>query len=275
MKRMIINAAQKEELRVALVDGQKLFDLNIELPSKEQKKSNIYKGRISRIEPSLDAVFVDYGQDRHGFLPFKEISPEYFSKPVQDGERPQIKEVLNEGQQIVVQVEKDERGNKGAALTTYISLAGRFLVLMPNNPKASGVSRRISGTDRDIVLGSLKELNCPDDMGCIVRTAGVGRDVNELKWDFDYLNSIWESIKKEAVSKPATFLIYQESNTIVRAIRDYLSNDIGEILIEGKSTFNEAHKFMSQVMPHNLKKLKEYDDQVVPLFTRYQVESQI
>ena len=275
MKRMIINAAQKEELRVALVDGQKLFDLNIELPSKEQKKSNIYKGKISRIEPSLDAVFVDYGQDRHGFLPFKEISPEYFSKPVPDGERPQIKEVLSEGQQIVVQVEKDERGNKGAALTTYISLAGRFLVLMPNNPKASGVSRRISGTDRDIVLGSLKELNCPDNMGCIVRTAGVGRNVDELKWDFDYLNSIWESIKKEAVSKPATFLIYQESNTIVRAIRDYLSNDIGEILIEGKSTFNEAYKFMSQIMPHNLKKLKEYDDQAVPLFTRYQVESQI
>tara|TARA_B100001250_G_scaffold394141_1_gene397676 strand:+ start:22037 stop:23914 length:1878 start_codon:yes stop_codon:yes gene_type:complete len=275
MKRMIINAAQKEELRVALVDGQKLFDLNIELPSKEQKKSNIYKGKISRVEPSLDAVFVDYGQDRHGFLPFKEISPEYFSKIVPEGERAQIKEVLNEGQQIVVQVEKDERGNKGAALTTYISLAGRFLVLMPNNPKASGVSRRISGTDRDIVLGSLKELNCPDDMGCIVRTAGVGRDSNELKWDFDYLNSIWESIKKEAVSRPATFLIYQESNTIVRAIRDYLSNDIGEILIEGKDTFNEAHKFMSQVMPHNLKKLKEYDDQTVPLFTRYQVESQI
>lgn len=275
MKRMIINAAQKEELRVAMVDGQRLYDLNIELPSKEQKKANIYKGRISRVEPSLDAVFVDYGNDRHGFLPIKEISPEYFSKPVPDGERVQIKDVLKENQQIVVQVEKEERGNKGAALTTYISLAGRFLVLMPNNPKASGVSRRITGPDRDIVQNSLKELNLSEEMGCIVRTAGVGRDNEELKWDLEYLLNVWDSIKKEAVSRPATFLIYQESNAIIRAIRDYLTNDVGEILIEGKSTFDEAKIFMSQVMPHNIEKLKEYDDKSVPLFTRFQVESQI
>ena len=275
MKRMIINAAQKEELRVAMVDGQRLYDLNIELPSKEQKKANIYKGRISRVEPSLDAVFVDYGNDRHGFLPIKEISPEYFSKPVPDGERVQIKDVLKENQQIVVQVEKEERGNKGAALTTYISLAGRLLVLMPNNPKASGVSRRITGPDRDIVQNSLKELNLSEEMGCIVRTAGVGRDNEELKWDLEYLLNVWDSIKKEAVSRPATFLIYQESNAIIRAIRDYLTNDVGEILIEGKSTFDEAKIFMSQVMPHNIEKLKEYDDKSVPLFTRFQVESQI
>ena len=275
MKRMLVNATQREELRVAMVDGQKLYDLDIEVPTREQRKSNIYKGRITRIEPSLEAAFIDYGVQRHGFLPLKEISSEYFVRQPEAGDRVQIKDVLKEGQEIVVQVDKEERGTKGAALTTYISLAGRFLVLMPNNPGAGGVSRRIQGEDRDVVRQSLEELAPPEGMGCIVRTAGVGRSTEELRWDLDYLLRVWEAIKQVVVTRPAPFLIYQEGNAIVRALRDYFSNDIGEILIDSQPVYQEAYEFMERVLPHNLRKLKYYDDQTVPLFTRYQIESQI
>ena len=274
MKRMLVNATQQEELRVAMVDGQKLYDLDIEVASREQRKANIYKARLTRIEPSLEAAFVNYGPDRHGFLPLKEISSEYFIRQPAEGERVQIKDVLKEGQEIVIQVEKDERGNKGAALTTFVSLAGRFLVLMPNSPKAGGVSRRITGEDRDSVRQSLDELDPPDGMGCIVRTAGVSRSAEELRWDLDYLLSIWEAIKKSVVAKPAPFLIYQEGNAIARAVRDYFSNDIGEILIDREDIYHEAREFIERVIPHNLHKLKYYEDPV-PLFTRYQVEGQI
>ena len=275
MKRMLINATQQEELRVAMVDGQKLYDLDIEVSSRAQRKANIYKGRLTRIEPSLEAAFVDYGANRHGFLPLKDISSEYFIRKPEGGERVQIKNVLKDGQEIVVQVEKEERGTKGAALTTFVSLAGRFLVLMPNSPRAGGVSRRITGEDRDIVRQSLEGLDTPDGMGCIVRTAGVGRSTEELRWDLDYLLSVWEAIKQAAVSKPGPFLIYQEGNAIVRAIRDYLSNEVGEILIDREDIYQEAQEFMERVMPHNLHKLKYYDDITVPLFTRFQIESQI
>ncbi|CAN5191045.1 hypothetical protein BH24PSE2_BH24PSE2_16120 [soil metagenome] len=274
MKRMLINATQQEELRVAMVDGQKLFDLDIEVPSREQKKSNIYKGFITRIEPSLDACFVDYGAERHGFLPVKEISPEYFLRPVDAGEKPNIRELLKEKQEIVVQIEKEERGRKGAALTTYVSLAGRFLVLMPNNPRAGGVSRRITGEERDFIREALAELEIPPEMGAIVRTAGVGRSSEELKWDMDYLLGVWEAIKAVAVERPAPLLIYQESNTIIRALRDYLTNDVGEILIDDAAVYEEARQFAERVMPQNLRKLKHYDDET-PLFTRFQIESQI
>jgi ribonuclease E len=275
MKRMLVNATQQEELRVAMVDGQKLYDLDIEVPSREQRKANIYKGRITRIEPSLEAAFVDYGAQRHGFLPLKEISSEYFIREVEPGARVQIKDVLKDGQEIVVQVEKDERGTKGAALTTFVSLAGRFLVLMPNNPRAGGVSRRITGEDREIVRQSLEELAPPDGMGCIVRTAGVGRNIEELKWDLDYLLNVWDAIKQVVVTRPAPFLIYQEGNAIVRALRDYYSTEIGEILIDDERVFQEAHDFMERVLPQSLRKLKLYDDPTVPLFTRFQIESQI
>ncbi len=275
MKRMLVNATQEEELRVAMVDGQKLCDLDIEVPSREQRKANIYKGKITRIEPSLEAAFVDYGAERHGFLPLKEISSEYYVGDADAGERPNIKDVLREGQDIVVQVEKEERGTKGAALTTYVSLAGRFIVLMPNNPRAGGVSRRITGEDREIVRRSLEELNLPEGMGCIVRTAGVGRSAEELRWDADYLLSVWEAIKQVVLTKPSPFLIYQESNAIVRALRDYFSQDIGEVLIDDPGVFGEARDFMERVMPHNLRKLKLYEDEKVPLFTRFQIESQI
>jgi ribonuclease E len=272
---MLVNATQEEELRVAMVDGQKLFDLDIDVPSREQRKANIYKGKITRIEPSLEAAFVDYGAQRHGFLPLKEISSEYFLREPEDGGRVNIKDVLKEGQEIVVQVDKEERGNKGAALTTFVSLAGRFIVLMPNNPRAGGVSRRITGEDRDIVRQTLEQIEAPDGMGCIVRTAGVGRSPEELKWDLDYLLSVWEAIKTAAVSRPAPFLIYQEGNAIVRAVRDHFSSEIGEILIDDPKVYQEASDFMSRVMPHNLRKLKLYDDETVPLFTRFQIESQI
>ena len=275
MKRMLVNATQREELRVAMVDGQKLYDLDIEVPTREQRKSNIYKGRITRIEPSLEACFVDFGVQRHGFLPLKEISNEYFVKQPESGDRVQIREVLREGQEIVVQVDKEERGTKGAALTTFISLAGRFIVLMPNNPGAGGVSRRIQGEERDTVRQSLEDLQVPDGMGCIVRTAGIGRTTEELKWDLDYLLRVWEAIKQVVVTRPAPFLIYQEGNAIVRALRDYFSNDIGEILIDSPAIYQEAVEFMERVLPHNIKKLKLYDDNTVPLFTRYQIESQI
>jgi ribonuclease E len=272
---MLVNATQREELRVAMVDGQKLYDLDIEVPSREQRKSNIYKGRITRVEPSLEACFVDFGVQRHGFLPLKEISSEYFIKQPESGERVQIREVLREGQEIVVQVDKEERGTKGAALTTFISLAGRFIVLMPNNPGAGGVSRRIQGEERDTVRQSLEDLQIPDGMGCIVRTAGIGRSTEELKWDVDYLLRVWEAIKQVVVTRPAPFLIYQEGNAIVRALRDYFSNDIGEILIDNPNVYQEAVEFMERVLPHNIKKLKLYEDNTVPLFTRYQIESQI
>jgi ribonuclease E len=275
MKRMLVNATQEEELRVAMVDGQKLYDLDIEVPSREQRKSNVYKGRITRIEPSLEAAFVDYGAQRHGFLPLKEISSEYFVRQPEGGERVQIKDVLKEGQEIVVQVDKEERGTKGAALTTYVSLAGRFLVLMPNNPRAGGVSRRITGEDRDIVRQSLEELAAPESMGCIVRTAGVGRSIEELRWDLEYLLNVWEAIKSVVVSRPAPFLIYQEGNAIVRALRDHFSNDIGEVLIDDENVHKQAHDFAEHVLPNALKKLKYYDDTSVPLFTRFQIESQI
>src|SRR5262245_16225928 len=275
MKRMLVNATQREELRVAMVDGQKLYDLDIEVPSREQRKSNIYKGRITRIEPSLEACFVDFGVQRHGFLPLKEISSEYFVKQPESSDRVQIRDVLREGQEIVVQVDKEERGTKGAALTTFISLAGRFIVLMPNNPGAGGVSRRIQGEERDTVRQSLEDLQVPDGMGCIVRTAGIGRTTEELKWDLDYLLRVWEAIKQVVVTRPAPFLIYQEGNAIVRALRDYFSNDIGEILIDNPAIYQEAVEFMERVLPHNIKKLKLYEDNAVPLFTRYQIESQI
>jgi ribonuclease E len=274
MKRMLVNATQKEELRLAMVDGQKLYDLDIEIPSREQRKSNIYKGRITRIEPSLEACFIDYGVQRHGFLPLKEISNEYFVKQPDQGERVQIRDVLREGQEIVVQVDKEERGTKGAALTTYISLAGRFIVLMPNNAGAGGVSRRIQGEDRDVVRQSLEELAPPEGMGCIVRTAGVGRSAEELRWDMDYLLRVWEAIKQVVVTRPAPFLIYQEGNAIVRALRDYFSNDIGEIVIDDPAVHQDALEFMERVLPQSLRKLKLYDD-TVPLFTRFQIESQI
>ena len=275
MKRMLVNATQKEELRLAMVDGQKLYDLDIEVPSREQRKSNIYKGRITRIEPSLEACFVDYGVPRHGFLPLKEISNEYFVRQPDQGDRVQIRDVLREGQEIVVQVDKEERGTKGAALTTYISLAGRFIVLMPNNAGAGGVSRRIQGEERDIVRQSLEDLAPPDGMGCIVRTAGVGRSAEELRWDMDYLLRVWEAIKQVVVTRPAPFLIYQEGNAIVRALRDHFNDEIGEVLIDDPTVHQDALEFMERVLPHNLRKLKLYDDPTVPLFTRYQIESQI
>ncbi|MBK8750422.1 MAG: Rne/Rng family ribonuclease [Candidatus Competibacteraceae bacterium] len=271
---MLINATQQEELRVALVEGQRLYDLDIETPSREQKKSNIYKGRITRIEPGLEAAFVEYGADRHGFLPFKEINRSYFDPHAAEGGRPSIREAIREGQEIMVQVEKEERGNKGAALTTFISLAGRYLVLMPNNPRAGGVSRRIEGDDRQEIREVMSSLDIPDGMGLIVRTAGVGRSQEELQWDMDYLLHLWKAIETAAPQKKAPFLIYQESNIIIRALRDYLRADIGEILVDNPAVHRQAQDFMQQVMPHNLNKLKLYQDNV-PLFTRFQIESQI
>ncbi len=274
MKRMLINATQPEELRVAMVDGQKLYDLDIETPSREQKKSNIYKGKITRVEPSLEAAFVQYGSERHGFLPFKEIARSYYSDGGNGGGRSSIKDVIREGQEVVVQVDKEERGTKGAALTTFISLAGRYLVLMPNNPRAGGVSRRIEGEERDEIREALRQLQTPEGMGLIVRTAGVGRNIEELQWDLNYLLQLWEMIQKAAQERSAPFLIYQESNVIIRALRDYLRTDTGEILIDDAVIYSQAQDFMRQVMPYNLSKLKLYED-TVPLFTRYQIESQI
>ncbi|AKC87853.1 Rne/Rng family ribonuclease [Pseudoxanthomonas suwonensis] len=273
MKRMLINATQAEELRVAIVDGQTLYDIDIEQPSKEQKKSNIYKGRITRLEPSLEAAFVEYGAERHGFLPLKEISRDYFQSGV-DPNKAGIRELLREGQEVVVQVDKDERGNKGAALTTFISLAGRYMVLMPNSPSAGGVSRRIEGEDRAELKRAMDALTIPDDMGVIIRTAGVGRDAEELQWDLDYLLAAWRAIAEAALSKPAPFLIYQESRLIIRALRDYLRADIGEILVDTEEMHQDARQFMEQVMPQTLRKLKHYKDDI-PLFNRFQIESQI
>ena len=274
MKRMLFNATQEEELRVAMVDGQRLYDLNIELPASERKKANIYKGTITRIEPSLEAAFVNYGAERHGFLPLKEISDEYFVNPHSGGGKPNIKEVLREGQDIVVQIDKEERGNKGAALTTFVSLAGRFIVLKPNKSRSGGVSRRIVGEDRDLARRSLKEIEVPDGMSVILRTAGIDRTGEELGWDLNNLLAIWEAIKTAVVQRPSPFLIYRESDSVVRALRDSLTNEIGEILIDDEKAHEDAREFIEQVMPHNLRKLKHYVDPV-PLFTRYQIESQI
>ncbi|MFW2374764.1 MAG: Rne/Rng family ribonuclease [Gammaproteobacteria bacterium] len=275
MKRILINALQKEEIRVAMVDGQQLYDLDIEVPSREQKKANIYKGTITRVEPSLEAAFVDFGAERHGFLPFKEIARSYFSEDALKAEgRPDIKTAIKEGQQVVIQVDKEERGNKGAALTTFISLAGRYLVLMPNNPRAGGVSRRIEGEDRQEIREAMSQLDVPKGMGLIVRTAGVGRNAEELQWDMEYLAQVWQAIEKAATEKDAPFLIYQESNVIIRALRDYFRTDIGEILIDDEDVYKTAEDFVRQVMPNSQRKLKLYQDSV-PLFNRFQIESQI
>ena len=274
MKRMLFNATQEEELRVAMVDGQRLYDLNIELPASERKKANIYKGKITRIEPSLEAAFVNYGAERHGFLPLKEISPEYFVAEHNGSGKPAIREVLKEGQDIVVQIDKEERGNKGAALTTYVSLAGRFIVLKPNKARSGGVSRRIVGSDRDLARESLKDVNVPDGMSVILRTAGIDRSAEELEWDLNNLLAIWEAIKTVVTKKTSPFLIYRESDSVVRALRDYLTTEVGEILIDDEGAHQQAQEFIEQVMPHNLRKLKHYVDPV-PLFTRYQIESQI
>jgi ribonuclease E len=275
MKRMLINTTQPEELRVAMVDGQKLYDLDIEVPARGQKKSNVYKGKITRIEPSLEAAFVDYGGNRHGFLPLKEVARSYFSEAASEGGgRLSIKDALAEGQELVVQVEKDERGNKGAALTTFISLAGRYLVLMPNNPRAGGVSRRIQGDDRNLIRDAMSAMNIPEGMGMIVRTAGIGRSTEELQWDLDYLVHLWEVIKSASEERSAPFLVYQESNVIIRALRDYLRGDVSEILIDSPEVYETAREFMERVMPHNIGKLKLYQE-TVPLFSRFQIESQI
>jgi ribonuclease E len=275
MKRMLINATQPEELRVAIVDGQKLFNLDIETPDREQKKANIYKGRITRVEPSLEAAFIDYGAERHGFLPLKEIARSYFSdEAIKAGSRATIKEALREGQEIVVQIDKEERGTKGAALTTFISLAGRYLVLMPNNPRAGGVSRRIEGQDRSELREAMSNLTIPDGMGLIVRTAGMGKNKEELQWDLDYLLQLWGAVESSAQQRKAPFLIYQESNVIIRSIRDYLRADIGEIVIDHPDVHQEACEFIKLVVPQFLKKIRLYQDEV-PLFTRYQIESQI
>ncbi len=277
MKRMLINATQAEELRVALVDGQKLYDFDIEVPSKEQKKSNIYKGIVTHVEPSLEAAFINYGADKHGFLPFKEISPLYRHKQEgveNDGRRPAIKDLIKEGQEIVVQIEKEERGNKGAALTTYISLAGTYLVLMPNNPKAGGISRRIEGETRSDLREVMEALEIPESMGLIVRTAGCGKNAEELQWDLNYLLQLWEAIERSAGENSAPFLVFQESNVIIRALRDHLRGNIDEILIDNEDAFILVQNFLKQVMPHFLPKAKLYQD-AVPLFNRYQIESQI
>jgi len=277
MKRMLINATQPEELRVALVDGQKLYDFDIEVPSKEQKKSNIYKGIVTHVEPSLEAAFVNYGAEKHGFLPFKEISPLYRKTQEgveSEGRRPAIKDLIKEGQEILVQIEKEERGNKGAALTTYISLAGTYLVLMPNNPKAGGISRRIEGETRSDLREVMAALEIPETMGLIIRTAGCGKNVEELQWDLNYLLQLWEVIERSSSEQTAPFLVFQESNVIIRALRDHLRGNIDEILIDNEDAFKQVQNFLKQVMPHFLPKAKLYKD-AVPLFNRYQIESQI
>ncbi len=277
MKRMLINATQPEEVRVALVDGQRLYDLDIESTAREQKKANIYKARVIRIEPSLEAAFVDYGAERHGFLPFKEIARSLFKAEQTDKPRSgriSISDAISEGQEFIVQIEKEERGNKGAALSTFVSLAGRYLVLMPNNPRAGGVSRQIEGSDRSEAKDAMSGLEVPEGMGLILRTAGIGKSSEELQWDLNYLSQLWAAISTAANERPAPFLVYQESDVIIRAIRDYLRKDINEIWIDDAEVHKRCHDFMTQVMPHNLDKLKLYKDSD-PLFTRYQIEHQI
>lgn len=273
MKRMLFNATQQEELRVAIVDGQKLIDIDIETTGREQRKSNIYKGVITRIEPSLEACFVNYGEERHGFLPFKEVARGYFKEGV-DVRNTSIKDALREGQEIMVQVEKEERGNKGAALTTFVSLAGRYLVLMPNNPRGGGVSRRVEGEDRQELRETMDKLDLPTGMSVIARTAGIGRNVDELQWDLNYLMQLWRAIEGAGKSAPGAFLIYQESSLVIRAIRDYFQPDIGEILIDTDGIYEQAHQFMSHVMPDMVHRVKRYSDDV-PLFSRFQIEHQI
>ena len=273
MKRMLFNATQAEELRVAIVDGQKLIDLDIESSSKEQRKSNIYKGIITRIEPSLEAAFVDYGSERHGFLPFKEVARSYFKPGVEVG-RARIQDALKEGQEVIVQVDKDERGTKGAALTTFISLAGRYLVLMPNNPRGGGVSRRVEGEERNELREAISQLEVPQGMSVIARTAGIGRNVEELNWDLSYLMQLWQAIENAAQQQSGAFLIYQESSLVIRAIRDYFHQDIGELLIDTENIYEQARQFMGHVMPANVNRVKLYKDDV-PLFSRFQIEHQI
>jgi ribonuclease E len=273
MKRMLFNATQQEELRVAIVDGQKLIDIDIETTGREQRKSNIYKGVITRIEPSLEACFVNYGEERHGFLPFKEVARSYFKEGV-DVRNASIKDALREGQEIMVQVEKEERGNKGAALTSFVSLAGRYLVLMPNNPRGGGVSRRVEGEDRQELRETMDQLDLPSGMSVIARTAGIGRNVEELQWDLNYLMQLWRAIEGAGKSAAGAFLIYQESSLVIRAIRDYFQPDIGEILIDTDDIYEQAQQFMSHVMPDMVHRVKRYRDDV-PLFSRFQIEHQI
>ncbi len=276
MKRMLFNATHPEELRVAIVDGQKLVDLDIETANSALKKGNIYKGKITRIEPSLEAAFVEYGGNRQGFLPMKEVSRTYFKDPNPDTPISKVKiaDALKTGQELLVQVEKDERGNKGAALTTFISLAGRYLVFMPNNPKGGGISRRIEGKERQELREAMSELEIPREHALIARTAGIGKSAEELQWDLDYLQRLSDAIEQASESQEAPFLVYQETNLVVRSIRDYFRSDINEIIIDDKDVFERASRFMNQVMPHNVIKLKLYDD-TVPLFSRYQIEHQI
>jgi len=277
MKRMLINATQPEEVRVALVDGQRLYDLDIESTARQQKKSNIYKAKVARIEPSLEAAFLDYGAARHGFLPCKEIFRKLYKSKSQENknnDRLTIKDMLEEGQELIVQVEKEERGNKGAALSTFISLAGRYLVFMPNNPNVEGVSRQIEGEDRLEARDAMNGLIVPEGVGLILRTVGVGKSKEELQWDLDYLSQLWGTIKNASKERSAPFLIYQESDAMIRAIRDYLRGDISEIWIDDQNMHEKCHEFMNQVMPHNLNKLQLYKESD-PLFTRYQIESQI
>jgi ribonuclease E len=275
MKKMLINATQPEEVRVAMVDGQRLYDLDIENRQRIQTKANVYKAKITRVEPSLEAAFVDFGADRHGFLPLKEIAPEYYrSKAPENEGKVRIKDVLKEGTEVIVQVDKEERGTKGAALTTYISLAGRYMVLMPNNPKAGGISRRIEGEDRSELKASLSQLKLPDGMGVIIRTAGVGRTTEELQWDLDYLLQLWDAIAQaNQDSKPPT-LLYQESDVIIRAVRDYLRDDIDQVLIDDPTAYQRAADFVGMVMPHYKNRLKQYEDSLA-LFNRFQIEGQI
>src|SRR5678810_1061405 len=273
VKRMLFNATQQEELRVAIVDGQKLVDLDIESASREQRKSNIYKGVITRIEPSLEAAFVEYGGERHGFLPFKEISRSYFREST-DPARIRIQDALREGQELIVQVDKDERGTKGAAITTYISLAGRYLVLMPNNPRGGGVSRRVEGEERNELREAVSSLDVPSGMSVIARTAGIGRSAEELQWDLNYLMQLWRAVEDAAKLQSGAYLIYQESSLVIRAIRDYFHPDIGEILIDTEAIQEQAQQFMGHVMPANVSRVKLYKDDV-PLFSRFQIEHQI
>lgn len=276
MKRMLINATQPEELRVALVDGQRLYDLDIENRNREQKKANIYKGKITRIEPSLEAAFVDYGAERHGFLPLKDIAREYFTKQPREIEgRFKIKDVVQEGTEVIVQVDKEERGNKGAALTTFISLAGRYMVLMPNNPRGGGISRRIEGEERNQLRDALSQIDVPKGMSVIVRTAGIGKSAEELQWDLNYLIQLWESINKASKESPAPAFLFQESNVIIRAIRDYLRPEIGEVIVDHRETYDLASAFVEQVIPSYRSKVKLYEEQSTPLFNHYQIESQI
>ena len=274
MKRMLFNATQAEELRVAIVDGQKLVDLDIESAAKEQRKSNIYKAVVTRVEPSLEACFVDYGTERHGFLPFKEISRQYFRERDADPGKARIQDQIKEGQELIVQVDKDERGNKGAALTTYISLAGRYLVLMPNNPRGGGVSRRIEGEERNELRDAINGLDVPQGMSVIARTAGIGRNTEELQWDLNYLMQLWRAVEDAAKMQSGAYLIYQESSLVIRAIRDYFHPDIGELLIDTEAIFEQAQQFMGHVMPANVNRVKLYKDDV-PLFSRFQIEHQI